>query len=92
MKRSSVAALYDIHGNLPALKAVLAEVPAETTIVVGGDVALSGFPAQTLELLRSLSERVLWVRGNCDRELTPCEPGFVSEEALALLRPRPKAA
>ena len=34
-----VAALYDVHGNLPALEAVLAEVPDDTAIVVGGDVA-----------------------------------------------------
>jgi putative phosphoesterase len=88
VKRSSVAALYDIHGNLPALEAVLAEVPAEATIVVGGDVALGGFPAQTLELLRSLGERVLWVRGNCDRELAPGEPGFVSQEVLEWVRSR----
>jgi hypothetical protein len=70
VKPSSVAALYDIHGNLPALEAVLAEVPEEATIVVGGDVALGGFPAQTLELLRSLGERVLWVRGNWVGPLT----------------------
>jgi putative phosphoesterase len=86
VKASSVAALYDIHGNLPALEAVLAEVPAEATILVGGDVALGGFPEQTLELLRSLGERVLWVRGNCDRELTPGEHGFVSEHALEWVR------
>ena len=33
-----VAALFDIHGNLPALEAVLAEVEADV-VVVGGDVA-----------------------------------------------------
>jgi putative phosphoesterase len=88
VRPTSVAALYDIHGNLPALEAVLAEVPEEATIVVGGDVALGGFPSETLELLRSLGERVLWVRGNCDRELTPGEPGFVSEEALQWARSR----
>jgi putative phosphoesterase len=88
VRPTSVAALYDIHGNLPALEAVLAEVPEEATIVVGGDVALGGFPDQTLELLRSLGERLLWVRGNCDRELTPGEAGFVSEEALEWVRSR----
>jgi putative phosphoesterase len=88
VRPASVAALYDIHGNLPALEAVLAEMPEEATIVVGGDVALGAFPDQTLELLRSLGERVLWVRGNCDRELTPGEAGFVSEEALEWVRSR----
>ena len=33
-----VAALYDIHGNLPALEAVLAEVEDVDAIVLGGDM------------------------------------------------------
>jgi predicted phosphodiesterase len=64
-----VAALYDIHGNLPALEAVLAEVEeAEPdVVVVGGDVVLGPMPSETLELLLGLGERALFVRGNCDR-------------------------
>jgi predicted phosphodiesterase len=64
-----VAALYDIHGNLPALTAVLAEVAeAEPdVVVVGGDIALGPMPRETLELLLTLGERALFVRGNCDR-------------------------
>jgi predicted phosphodiesterase len=64
-----VAALYDIHGNLPALTAVLAEVEeAEPdVVVVGGDIALGPMPRDTLELLLTLGERALFVRGNCDR-------------------------
>ena len=38
----AVATLYDIHGNLAALEAVLAEVPDDATIVVGGDVFAGG--------------------------------------------------
>jgi len=40
-RHARVAALYDVHGNLPALEAVLADVDALVvdTIVVGGDVA-----------------------------------------------------
>jgi len=64
-----VAALYDIHGNLPALEAVLAEVDASDTIVVGGDVVGGAFPAECVERLRGLGERVLWLRGNAEREL-----------------------
>jgi putative phosphoesterase len=64
-----VAALYDVHGHLPALEAVLAEVPEEALVVVGGDVAAGPWPAQTLERLRGLGDRVRWVRGNADREL-----------------------
>ena len=37
-----IATLYDVHGNLPALEAVLAEIPDDATIVVGGDVVAGG--------------------------------------------------
>jgi len=40
-----IAALYDVHGNLPALEAVLQEVPDDARILVGGDVAVG--PAET---------------------------------------------
>ena len=48
-----VAALYDIHGNLPALEAVLDEVGglASSAIVVGGDVLPGPMPRETLERL-----------------------------------------
>ena len=59
--------LYDVHGNLPALEAVLAEVPDDATLVVGGDVAAGPFPSQTLERLRAFGERVHWLRGNASR-------------------------
>jgi len=72
-----IAALYDIHGNLAALEAVLAEVPADATIVVGGDICAVGEqPAETLARLRSLGDRIVWVRGNADRELYPGEEGL----------------
>jgi putative phosphoesterase len=78
-----VATLYDVHGNLPALEAVLAEVPGDATIVIGGDVCAGGEqPAETLERLRSLGDRVLWIRGNADRELTPGEVGLAPPGAL----------
>lgn len=48
---SAVAALYDVHGNLPALDAVLSELDSEL-ILVGGDVAVGPWPAETLERLR----------------------------------------
>ena len=82
-----IATLYDIHGNLAALEAVLAEIPDDATIVVGGDVCAGGeHPAETLERLRAMGERVLWVRGNADRELTPGEPGLAPPEALDATR------
>jgi putative phosphoesterase len=64
-----VAALYDIHGNFPALEAVLAEVEREgvDAIVVGGDIA-SGppQPREVVELVRSLPNAHV-IRGNADR-------------------------
>jgi putative phosphoesterase len=63
-----LAVLCDIHGNLPALEAVVPELNADV-VVVGGDVASGPFPAETLSLLRSLSVPVEYVRGNADRVL-----------------------
>jgi predicted phosphodiesterase len=64
-----VAALYDVHGNLPALTAVLAEVDALQVgaIVVGGDVAAGPMPVETLDVLRARGAQ--FVRGNADRVL-----------------------
>jgi putative phosphoesterase len=64
-----VAALYDVHANLPALEAVLAEVEQENVdvIVLGGDCIHGPQPVETLERLRGLGGRVLWIRGNTDR-------------------------
>jgi predicted phosphodiesterase len=69
-----VAALYDIHGNVPALDAVLDEVDPDATIVVGGDAIMGPWPRETLERLRALGPRVRWVRGNADRELVSPSP------------------
>ena len=69
--RVRVAALYDIHGNLPALDAVLADVEAAEAdvVLIGGDVASGPMPRATLERLDTLRERVRYVRGNADRVL-----------------------
>ncbi|MBA2332318.1 MAG: metallophosphoesterase family protein [Actinobacteria bacterium] len=63
-----VAALSDVHGNLPALEAVLAEIDAVDVeaIVCCGDVAAGPFPRECLEVLRS--REAVFVRGNADRE------------------------
>lgn len=74
-----VAALYDVHGNLPALDAVLAEVPDDAEIVVGGDIAYGPYPSETVERLRALGDRVHWLRGNADRELTPGEDAGLTD-------------
>jgi putative phosphoesterase len=63
-----VAALYDVHGNLPALEAVLRDVQAEEVDVIlfGGDLVDGIFPRETLERARSLPS-AQFVRGNTDR-------------------------
>jgi putative phosphoesterase len=82
-----IATLYDVHGNLPALEAVLAEIPDDATIVVGGDVVTGGaHPSETLERLRGLGDRVVWIRGNVDRELKQGEPGLAPAELLDATR------
>lgn len=70
-----VAALYDVHGNLPALEAVLADIERirVDAIVFGGDIAGGPFPAETVERLRALGERTVFIRGNLERELV--QPG-----------------
>jgi predicted phosphodiesterase len=83
-----IAALYDVHGNLPALEAALAEVPDDATIVLGGDIAVGPFPHETLERLRALGDRALWLRGNADRELSPTEPGLAPEDLIGWVRGR----
>src|SRR6516165_11656099 len=72
-----VAVLADIHGNLPALDAVLADAEAAgaNAIVLNGDMATGPMPAQTLERLAGLGERAVWVRGNCERELADAWDG-----------------
>jgi putative phosphoesterase len=81
-----IATLYDVHGNIRALEAVLKEIPDDATIVVGGDVAAGPYPSETLERLRSLGDRVVWLRGNADRELMPGEPGLAPPGALEPVR------
>ena len=66
-----LAALYDIHGNLPALEAVLADVRAVGVddIIVGGDVLPGPMPLECLALLRALDVPTLFIRGNGDRSV-----------------------
>jgi putative phosphoesterase len=66
-----VAALYDVHGNAPALEAVLAEVERERVdqVVFGGDLASGPLPRETVELARSTD--ATYVRGNADVLASP---------------------
>jgi putative phosphoesterase len=64
-----IAVLYDIHGNVPALEAVLEEVRANGVdqVVLGGDVVPGPMPAEALAMLRALTMPVRCLRGNGDR-------------------------
>jgi predicted phosphodiesterase len=64
-----IAAIADIHGNVQALQAVLADprLAAASEVVVLGDVVAGTFPVETLERLAALGERVRILRGNADR-------------------------
>jgi predicted phosphodiesterase len=66
-----VAALYDIHSNLPALEAVVRDVHRDKIdrIVVGGDVFPGPMPRETIAYLRGLDIPVEYIRGNGDREV-----------------------
>jgi predicted phosphodiesterase len=72
-----VAALYDIHGNLPALRAVLAELERESVdqIVIGGDVANGPLPSETLDALAAISTPSSYVMGNGDLEVAAAYDG-----------------
>jgi predicted phosphodiesterase len=61
-----VAALYDIHGNLPALEAVLSEVrtAGADAVVIGGDVLPGPMPREALALLLALGLPVHCIKGN----------------------------
>jgi len=66
-----VAALYDIHSNLPALEAVVEEIHRDPVdrIVVGGDVFPGPFPRETFKRLTSLDIPLQFIKGNADREV-----------------------
>jgi predicted phosphodiesterase len=83
-----VAALYDVHGNVPALDAVLADVDraGADVIVWGGDVALGPLPVETIARLRERGGR--YVMGNCDREMLGDERlGPADRDFLASFEP-----
>jgi len=95
-----IAALYDVHSVLPALEAVLEEVEREGVdlVVLGGDCIHGPQPVETLERLRALGDRAVWIRGNTDRLVVveaglDTEHGWVAEaigpEAVAFLRDLP---
>src|ERR1044071_902547 len=63
-----VAALYDIHGNLPALEAVLQDVreAGVDQIVVGGDIVPGPMARECLERLLAVELARQFIYGNCE--------------------------
>ena len=65
----AVGLLYDVHGNLPALEAVLADArdAGVERWVLGGDYSSFGaWPVEVLDRLEALPGAV-WIRGNWER-------------------------
>jgi diadenosine tetraphosphatase ApaH/serine/threonine PP2A family protein phosphatase len=86
-----LALLFDIHGNLPALEAVLDDAHAAGAhrYLLGGDYAVfGGWPAETVARLRELPDAT-WIRGNVDRwaatEAPDVEPARGGVEACRAL-------
>jgi predicted phosphodiesterase len=86
-----LALLFDIHGNLPALEAVLddARAAGAKRYLLGGDYAVfGGWPAESVARLRDLQDAT-WIRGNVDRwaateapDQEPARSGVASCRAL----------
>src|SRR2546421_9060103 len=71
MPVTRVAAIYDIHGNLPALEAVIDEIRHADVdqVIVGGDVVPGPMPRETLACLLDLDIPIQFIHGNSDREV-----------------------
>src|ERR1051325_5091320 len=84
-----VAALYDIHANLPALEAVLRDVRHTDVdlIVVGGDVVPGPMPHETIECLRQLDRPIQFIQGNGDRETITWRNGVETSSIPEPYRP-----
>jgi putative phosphoesterase len=87
-----VAAIYDIHGNLPALEAVLQEIRQEKVdhIVVGGDVLPGPMPRESLECLRNLDAPAHFIYGNGEvavlQQMSGTEPAAVPQAFRPIIR------
>jgi putative phosphoesterase len=75
-----VAVISDVHGNAPALEAVLAELAAlDVDLIVScGDLLAGPLPVETAALLEPLGDRIRHVRGNADREVMAVYDGGTS--------------
>ena len=87
-----IAAIYDIHANLPALEAVITEIAREEVdgVVVGGDVLPGPMPLETLERLEGLDLPVQFIYGNGEvavlEQLAGRDPAAVPEPYRPVIR------
>ena len=84
-----VAAIYDLHGNLPALEAVLDEVrqAAVDLVLVGGDVLPGPMPVESLDCLRQLEIPAAYIHGNGERETLAIREGTAPVTVPEAYRP-----
>jgi predicted phosphodiesterase len=80
-----IAVLADIHGNLPALRAVLSELDHDPVdaIVVAGDVVGGPLVRETLDVLAARPEEMRWVAGNAEREAVAVYDGASPDDSSA---------
>ena len=66
-----IAALYDVHGNLPALEAVLDDMAREGVdrVVVGGDVVPGPMGREALSRLTEIALPTEFIHGNGETDL-----------------------
>jgi putative phosphoesterase len=87
-----VAAVYDIHGNLPALEAVLQKIRQADVdrVVVGGDVVPGPMPRETLACLRDFPIPVQFIQGNGEvavlAQMAGRDLGTLPEQAREAIR------
>jgi predicted phosphodiesterase len=79
----TVAVISDVHTNIAALTAVLAEIEREAPdlIVSCGDLTWGSQPDETIALMRALGDRALFVRGNGERFVLELSSGSREPEA-----------
>jgi predicted phosphodiesterase len=84
-----VAALYDIHGNLPALEAVLDDVARAGVdlVVIGGDVVPGPLAAEALELIAGLPWPLACLAGNGEHDVLAVRAGETPARAPEAVRP-----
>lgn len=76
-----VAALYDIHGNLPALEDVLEDVRQAGVdhVIIGGDLVPGPMPRETIRCLLGLDIPAQFLQGNGDREVLARRRGIETD-------------